>query len=209
MYYQNDHCLVCNTGCTSGVYDYEDKKEVNCERCGKFKISLYGYSSSEIKKYKNGNSILSYFIRNFSTTDDLLDRLKINSVLEQYKLPDYDEKFLNMLQWIAKQSEYSTKSVSGKSNQIASVVGAIDGNDLLEIMDDLWNERLILVEQPLCKSLRELGNIINFKVHLTPTGLSKSKQNNFMNKNNKIEDFDAFISHSSEDKESLVRPLAN
>ena len=111
MDYKIDRCPVCSSLCTTGEYDFGDKKEVICERCGNFKISLFALSVSEINKYKNGRSILSYYIRNFYDSLVLLDNLNINSILKSYQLPNYDQKKSNILNWIAKASEFSTKSV--------------------------------------------------------------------------------------------------
>lgn len=207
--YVIDECPVCKTICNSGLYDHEDKKEVDCERCGKYKISLGGLSLSDVDKYKNGLEILSYYIKNFLKEYELLDRNNINLILKNYQLPNYQDKFKNLLLWLVNESEYSTKSITGNSNILASIIGAVNGTEVIEILDDIWTERLIEVEEPSGGSLRKLGPTLGFKVHLTPNGIKKSREN-YIKPISELSTlkYDAFISHASEDKVDFVRPLA-
>jgi hypothetical protein len=210
--YQIDKCPICQTDCESGLYDFNRKKEVICARCGKYKIFLRGLTSSDIYKYKNGFAILSYYIKNFHSQEELLDREKINFILENNQLPDYEKKYDNLLIWLSKKSDFSTKSISGKPNNLASIIGTVAGIEVLEILDDIWGERLIEVEYPTGGSLRKHSPLLGFKVHLTPNGVRKAKVLSGENKPDVIAsskaEFDAFISHAGEDKNEIVRPLA-
>jgi len=180
-----------------------------CERCGNYKISLWGLNTSKINKYKNGFAILSYYIKNFHNEEDLLDGVKINWILENYHLPVYEKKFENLLKWIAKGSDFSTKIISGIPNNLASVIGAVDGTEVIEILDDIWGERLIEVEYPEGDSLRKFGQTLGFQVHLTVSGIKQVRVINIKSiDQKKTLQYDAFISHASEDKDSFVRPLA-
>lgn len=204
-----DKCPICMSVCIYSFYNFKRNKEIICERCGEFRIWLFGLSSSNINNYKNGFAIVSYYIKNFHNPEDLIDSQKINWVLENYTLPDYEKRYQNLLNWIAKESDYSTKTVKGDPNKLASLIGAVDAREVIELLDDIWGERLIEVEHPSGSSLRQFGEVLGFQVHLTVAGITKVKKNSIEILNNKRSvEYDAFISHASEDKNDFVRPLA-
>jgi hypothetical protein len=89
-------------------------------------------------------------------------------------LPNYEQKYYNLLIWLAKESNYSTKSVSGKPNNLSSIIGAVDGQEVVKILDDNWNKRLIEVKYPGEDSLKQFGPWLGFHVHLTPNGIKKA-----------------------------------
>ena len=106
----------------------------------------------------------------------MLDREKINSILENTTLQPYEIKYQSLLKWLARESDFSSRSVKGNSNNLASSIGASDGNEVMEILDDLWGERLIAVEYPASDSLRKIGNALGFQVHLTAKGIKKARE---------------------------------
>lgn len=89
-------------------------------------------------------------------------------------MPNYEQKYYNLLIWLAKESNYSTKSVSGKPNNLSSIIGAVDGQEVVKILDDIWNKRLIEVKYPGEDSLKQFGPWLGFHVHLTPNGIKKA-----------------------------------
>src|SRR3990172_7006230 len=209
MAFQIDICPVCQTNCIAEPFDFKDKKAVECQRCGKFKISITGLAASDINKYKNGAATLSYYIKNFLKQDESLNKIKIDSILRANQLPNYEQKYNSLLNWIAKESNFSTTSVKGNSNNLASIIGAVDGKEVIEILDDIWGKRLIEVEYPEGDSLRKFGQTLGFQVHLTVSGIKQVRVINIKSIDQmKTLQYDAFISHASEDKDSFVRPLA-
>ena len=109
---------------------------------------------------------------------------------------------------LANESDNSTKSISGNPNNLASVIGAVDGNEVLEILDNIWNERSIVLEYPECDSLRNFGQLVGFKVHLTPNGIERAKLKFSGRDINPIDskfEYDIVFSFAGEDRNYVER----
>ncbi len=171
MTYERRQCPICETICSAGVYDFGDKLEVTCERCNKYKISMWALQSSDTNKYPKWRAQLSYYIRNEKNPPELLNTITINVILNKTTLPDFKTKYNNLLKWLGETAEYSTKTIDGFPNKLASIIGAIDSKEVVEILDEIWNDSLIIMENPAVGPLRDKSPITAFAIHLTSKGL--------------------------------------
>ncbi len=171
MMYERRECPVCATICSVGVYDYGDKLEVTCERCNRFKISLWALQSSDTNKYSNWRAQLSYYIKNENNPPELFKTSDINTILKNTLLPDYQTKYNNLLKWFGDVSENSTKTIDGFPNKLSSIIGANSPAEVVEILDEIWNACLIAMENPVEGPLRNKFPFSGFAAHLTDKGL--------------------------------------
>lgn len=205
MHYERRNCPICETICSVGVFDFGDKLEVTCERCNKYKISLWALKYSDLNKYPKWYAQLSYFIRHQEVPPVLLNTDDINAILKNIILPDFRNKYNNLLKWFGETAEMSTKTIDGFPNKLTSLIGAENPREVVEILDEIWNDGLIVMEYPVVGPLRDKFPLTNFAAHLTSKGLERmeeitSQNITVNNTSNNIELYDVVFSFAGEDR---------
>lgn len=199
----NGKCPVCSYDAEIGRdKDYGDKKQVDCPRCGPFQISR---SAIAILNNREPDRVqrarISHGIRSRTSSADwfLLNTEHLSPMMNE-PLPPIEKKLENLIGWLKLQlGDDHFGKVTLNPESLAPVVGAVDGDGVKELLGLGRDEQII----------RGDGEFVGLtpKGWRLPPGEAQTSTADLMFSSNSIE-WDAFICHASEDKEELVRPLA-
>jgi hypothetical protein len=197
-------CPVCKIDAQDvHIWDYGERISLECARCGKFTITR---TASAMIGRKGLEYKFSAWIRQQQTNDvvpeidsSVVKRLELE--LPTYKVTD---KQLILLKYFGKSAEYNGKPFDVITPYDIPLAWAKDEKEFEYILR-------LLIERNLIRrldGLPDLSDSFAFKFEITADGwLLLEKEVSPMENRNKKASFDIFISHASEDKDSIARPL--
>ena len=203
-------CPVCKTmGQNIRIWDYGERIDFECERCGKFTITR---TAASILQDKQMNYKLSAWIRQNQNESNILEihsRLlrEIESQLPIYTPP---EKQNILLQAFGRRAKCDGNVFVVKLPNDIPLAWAINKEEFLSILRCLIDTKLVrrIERYP---SIEDANTIT---LEITGTGWEKLEQidqiekiTTFTTLQNQNVIYDIFISYASEDKESIARPL--
>ena len=199
----NTVCPVClNLAEPGRDRDYGDKKQIRCPRCGPFYISGSAIAVIQNRKPdKVTRARVSHGIRSTTTDNNLY--LLTAAELERCSgqaLPSVGKQLENLVSWLAeKLRDDSFGGIQINPEYLAATVGAVDGEGVKG-----------LIEYGVAQGVLRADDSA---IGLSPEGWSPRRGVLVPNPSNgqqamKDVEWDTFISHASEDKDQIVRPLA-
>ncbi len=203
-------CPICSLDTSS----LGELTKIKCGRCGVYEITgtVGAMLASVIGSDRLARARLVHAIRRRASEESVLVLSSYNiSDLSREPLPDIGRQVVNLLLWIASalDDDWFGRIPCSWPDDLVGVVGAVDGQGVERLIKHAVTERLVEHDAD------------NDEMGLTPGGwdriaplLNSSKLGGADNQSglgqlqNSME-WDAFISHASEDKEEFVRPLAD
>ena len=163
----------------------ETKKEVDCNnRIGQIKNSITKNTSLSTLKSKNTE---------IQRKQSEISKIEIKKADLHKKISDKDGKLLKLKQDLAKEEEKERKKQITNEEK--------ERKKLLNLEKRQQREQLAFQKQ----LQREIENTNNMSVEINH---KNENSNTAINKSLLSTEYDLFISHASEDKEEIVRPLA-
>ena len=201
---RKNNCPVCNMDANDiHIWDRGERISLECARCGKFAITR---TASKMIGREGLEHKFSAWIRQQQTKDvtpeidsAVVKRLELE--LPTYKVTD---KQLILLQSFEKLAEYDGKPFDVITPFDIPLAWAKDEEEFEYILR-------LLIERNLVRRLDgtpDLSDSFAFKFEITADGWSllEKKVSPLENQNEKAV-YDIFISHASEDKDRIARPL--
>ena len=138
-----ERCPVCDN--ETNFYKHKDIDqiyEVDCKRCGKFKITdtVISKIKSEEGEKENERYILSYWIKHhqYNDYDDIINRELYNKIINETTLPNLQEKIDGLIRLIGKKQNNRYRQVIEMNIEyISPDIGAIDWKEVNWIADNL------------------------------------------------------------------------
>lgn len=187
------------------IWDYGERISLECARCGKFTITR---TAAAMLDRKGLNHRFSAWIRqqqeggNIPEIDSGVLR-KVELELPTYKVT---EKQLLLLQAFGRQTEYSGEAFDVITPYDIPLAWASDEEEFTYILR-------LLIERNLVRRIdgpSDLNDSFAFKFEVTAKGWELiEKESIAMVHKNENATYDIFISHASEDKDAIARPLYN
>ena len=198
------NCPVCKMDAQNvNIWDHGERISLECARCGRFTITR---TASTMIGRKGLEYKFSAWIRQQQTNDVIAEidsavvkRLELE--LPTYKVTD---KQLILLQSFGKLAEYDGKPFDVITSFDIPLAWAKDEEEFEYILR-------LLIERNLVRRLDgppDLSDSFAFKFEITAAGWSflEKKVSHMENRIEKTA-YDIFISHASEDKDRIARPL--
>jgi len=188
------------------IWDYGERISLECARCGKFTTTRTAAAMLE----KKGLSFkLSAWIRQQQSSGGNIPEINSGTLKEiEPELPTYriTEKQLLLLRSFGRTVEFNGKELEVIPRIDFPLAWASDEAEFIYILR-------LLIERNLIRRTdgpSDLSDSFVFKFEITAEGwmLLEKKSLPIKHKNNKTE-YDIFISHASEDKDAIARPLYN
>jgi TIR domain len=206
LYLENEQnvCPVCKIDTQDvNIWDYGERISLECGRCGKFTITR---TASTMIGRKDLDYKFSAWIRQQQANDvvpeidsSVVKRLELE--LPTYKVAD---KQLILLKCFGQSAEYDGKPFDVITPYDIPLAWAKDEKEFEYILR-------LLIERNLIRRLDgppDLSDSFAFKFEITADGwLLLEKEVSPMENRNEKAAYDIFISHASEDKDSIARPL--
>lgn len=202
------NCPLCNN---SNIRFQENPNteitNVSCPSCGNYMITREAIEDEPEKKVLQNKYLLSGLTRTASEKETfmLLKSLELETLVEEaiVSKPDQFEAYNIILNYVKRKSAETGELVK-LTNFDYPLIYAKNGEDFMYLVRDLLKTGYIETPE-------------KDKYRITLTGLEKltqivqnsQRKLRHHNENNKNIDWDFFISHASEDKDSIARPLAN
>lgn len=197
-------CPVCKIDAQNvHIWDYGERISLECARCGKFTITRTAAAmiGREGLEYR-----FSAWIRHQQTNDvvpeidsSVVKRLELE--LPNHKVAD---KQLILLKYFGKTAEYDCKPFDVITPYDIPLAWAKDEKEFEYILR-------LLIERNLIRRLDgppDLSDSFAFKFEITADGwLLLDKEVSPMENRSEEAEYDIFISHASEDKDSIARPI--
>lgn len=188
------------------IWDYGERISLECSRCGKFTITR---TASAMLETKGLSFKLSAWIRNQQDSGSNIPEINSNTLKEIVPaLPTYkisDKQFL-LLRSLGNRAELDGKALDIIPRFDLPLAWAADEEELKYILR-------LLIERNLLRRTdgpSDLKDSFAFKFEITAEGWSlMEKETIFKERKNDNSTFDIFISHASEDKNAIARPLYN
>ena len=185
-------------------WDYGERITLECARCGKFTITRTAAAKFAGKGLSHK---LSAWIRQQQDEEGDIPEINSNTLREiESSLPSYrvSDKQLFLLRAFGRKAEFSGKALDVISHFDYPLAWAADEEEFRYILRLLIERNLIRrIDGPTA-----LNDSFVFKFEITAKGwglLERDSAPIESNKDNKT--YDIFISHASEDKDSIARPL--
>jgi hypothetical protein len=144
-------CPLCDTIIRPDGYIRSTPKSESyfeCERCGNYSLHDLVSMHIDLNKTPNLKAILSYWVRkNQKKQPPHLDSKLVDYILENVILPDINDQENNLITYLGKNSSYG-KALYVTLNNIIAIVGSIDKESLLFIVDNLNKYDCIEILKP-------------------------------------------------------------
>ncbi|MYH17024.1 MAG: hypothetical protein F4149_17810 [Gammaproteobacteria bacterium] len=146
----SEQCPVCQGAAQPcGTSDFGERRRVSCFRCGRFEITgtALAMLSRRLQNVKNGVARLSHALRSRQTVGEnwvSVDSVNIDALLET-PLPNIAAQLDNLVRWTAANlgdNQLGTVALPPLDN-LAGVVGTIDGEHVKRLLDHAGDKRLI------------------------------------------------------------------
>lgn len=188
------------------IWDYGERISLECARCGKFTITRTAAAMLE----RTGLSYkLSAWIRHQQDSGSDIPEINSNTLkqivptLPTYRVP---EKQLLLLRSLGKRAEFDGKALDIIPRFDIPLAWATDENEFEYILR-------LLIERNLLRRTDEPSDLRDsfvFKFDITAEGWSLLEKESTMKEHRSDNStYDIFISHASEDKDAIARPLYN
>ena len=188
------------------IWDYGERISLECARCGKFTITR---TASAMLEGKGLNYKLSAWIRQHQHSDANIPEINSGTLKDiEPTLPTYrvTEKQLLLLKSFGSQSEFSGKALDVIPRFDLPLAWAADEEEFIYILR-------LLIERNLLRRTDgppDLNDSFAFRFEITAEGWTVLEKETFtMENKNDDTAYDIFISHASEDKDAIARPLYN
>lgn len=197
-------CPVCEMDANDvHIWDRDERTSLECARCGKFTITR---TASRMIKRKGIEHKFSAWIRQ-QQAEDIIPEIDSNMVKKlESELPVYRvaDKQLILLESFGKIAEFDGKPFDVITAYDIPLAWAKDESEFEYILR-------LLIERNLLRRLDgppDLNDSFAFKFEITADGWSLlEKENRTMGNLEQNDSYDIFISHASEDKNKIARPL--
>lgn len=173
------NCPICKTEVEEcSLSDFEARAMIGCPRCGEFQIGEMTMLFKGLIEQSNNYAIISYWIRAnqseklINLTPDLL-----KSILNNTTLPKPKEQADNFILWMGKSVNSPEEEVIKTYNEIASIIGATDKENVRYIITHLKDNGLI-------NTYIDSGS--DFQGHLTFGGWERYDELLHSNKDSKL-----------------------
>lgn len=186
------------------VWDYGERISLECTRCGKFTITR---TAARMLEKKGINQKFSAWIRQQQESSTEILEIdsnlikKIESTLPTYRVSD--KQFL-LLRSFGKRVELNGKALDVVPKFDLPLAWAADEEEFLYILR-------LLIERNLLRRTdgpSDLSDSFVFKFEITAEGwILLEKKSSTMEDKSDSTIYDIFISHASEDKDTIARPL--
>ena len=186
------------------IWDYGERISLECARCGKFTITR---TAAAMLERKGLSHKLSAWIRQQQDEDGDIPEINsstlkgIESALPTYRVFD---KQLLLLRAFRRRAEFSGKALDVITRFDYPLAWAADEEEFLYILR-------LLIERNLVRRTdgpSDLSDSFVFKFEITAKGWALLEGDSRpMGPNNKNKTYEIFISHASEDKDAIARPL--
>ena len=172
-----------------------------CERCGNYSLHDLVSMHIDLNKTPNLKAILSYWVRkNQKNQPPHLDSKLVDYILENVILPDINDQENNLITYLGKNSSYG-KALYVTLNNIIAIVGSIDKESLLFIVDNLNKHDLIEILKPSIGKASLMNRDARMvECRLTVAGWDKYKK---LNSKNALEKSFNFKNHKLSEDEKL------
>jgi len=188
------------------IWDYGERISLECARCGKFTITR---TAASMLEKKGLNHKLSAWIRQQQDLGVKIPEINSGSLKEiESELPTYrvTEKQLLLLRSFGKRAELNGKALDVISRLDFPLAWAADEEEFEYILR-------LLIERNLVRRTdgpSDLKDSFAFKFEITAEGWTLlEKESTFKEHRSDNPTYDIFISHASEDKDAIARPLYN
>lgn len=186
------------------IWDYGERISLKCARCGKFTITRIAAAMLE----RNGLGYkLSAWIRQQQDSGSDIPEINSNTLkqivpaLPTYKVSD---KQLLLLRSLGKRAEFDGKALDVIPKFSLPFAWAADEEEFKYLLR-------LLIDRNLLRRIDEPSNLKDsfvFKLEITAEGWSLLEKESSMKKHRRENStYDIFISHASEDKDAIARPL--
>ena len=188
------------------IWDYGERISLECARCGKFTITRTAAAMLE----RNGLSYkLSAWIRHQQDSGSDIPEINSNTLKQIVSaLPTYrvSDKQLLLLRSLGKRAEFDGKALDIIPRFDLPLAWAADEEEFEYILR-------LLIERNLLRRTdgpSDLKDSFVFKFEITAEGWSLLEKESTMKEHRSDNStYDIFISHASEDKDAIARPLYN
>lgn len=200
-------CPVCNlTKQDVQIWDYDERISLKCARCGEFTITRTAVAMLDRKGLRNN---LSAWIRHKYESGINIPEIDSSCLKDiELELPTYKitEKQLILLQSFGRRTEFSGKAIVVTPKFDIPLAWAADEEEFKYILR-------LLIEKNLIRRVDGQSNLNDsffYKFEITAKGWDQlEKELSFMENKNNDKIYDIFISHASEDKDVIARPIYN
>jgi len=160
------------------LMDFSNRGEYICPNCGYFSITYMAYRLTPIFSNVEIRSKLSFYIRHNSSQQNPLFITKENYMdfLTSISLPSTLEQLNNLLLWFGDQSKCSFSTVDGNTAHLIASIGCKNQSEVIQLLDQLWSDEFIEMENPTTGPLRERPKFDSFCGHLTKKGIQKIEE---------------------------------
>lgn len=202
-----ESCPVCDLDKQDlYIYDAGERISLKCARCGKFAITR---TAAAMLGKKDLNFKISSWIRQHQNSDKMVSEIDKEALKTiEAKLPNYRivEKQQILLQSFGKIFEHNGKDIEVIPRLDYPLAWVSNESELIYILRLLIERKLIRRTD----GASDLSDSFVFKFEITAEGwMAIDKEVISMEPISDDERFEIFISHASEDKESIARPLYN
>jgi hypothetical protein len=175
-------CPLCDIQNIHSIFiaNYGRARMYYCPNCGDFSISYMAYRFTPIINDKDKRSIISFYIRHNSNKEHpiFISQNDVPVVLENTKLPSLKIQLENLLNWFSDKSQLSMDPVDGNVSHIVALIGCKNQQQVIHLLDELWNEKFIILENPTTYPLRDRPHFDLFCAHLTIKGIGRIEELN-------------------------------
>lgn len=173
-------CPLCDLdGVKSTPYSIDRGRYYLCPNCGPFSISEIAYMLIRGTNNEDIKAKISFHIKHNSNNQKpiFLTRDYFRDVIETIIMPSVSEQLNNLLSWLGEKSNSSLETVQGNVEHLVAYVGCKNSKQVIQLLDQLWEDNLIIMELPTTGPLRERAYFKKFATHLTRLGIEKIEQN--------------------------------
>lgn len=188
------------------IWDYGERISLECARCGKFTITR---TAAAMLERKGLNHKLSAWIRQQQDSGANIPEINSGTLKDiESELPTYrvTEKQLLLLRSFGRRAEFNGKALDVIPRFDLPLAWAADEEEFIYILR-------LLIERNLVRRTdgpSDLNDSFAFKFEVTAEGWTLlEKESSPMEHKSDNTTYDIFISHASEDKDAIARPLYN
>lgn len=138
-------CPICMTSVDLSTLSTRDTYKIDCPRCGKFEIKDDALTKYDKTDLENKNLSVSYWINRNQSKDGFLfiDIATMRNILVPFQAPKPFEQANNLLLWMGNQLKKISDVTRVEYENLISIVGCYDTEDIHLIIKYLANERYL------------------------------------------------------------------
>ncbi len=152
-----EECPVCLYPSNVKQWDYEERFNVDCPRCGKFGFTRQAKDKLDSLEAVENNWRwkLSYWLQKGQKDDKRLDvdNNVLLEIIDDIKLPNPKEQSNNLVNWLSENLKHPEENITIDPLILAAIVGCKNGVGVHYIASHLKNQNYLTYEY-----LNELGN---------------------------------------------------